>query len=453
MPVPTVNRPATQARPLAAATIAPTRAARSLLVGQGGGGSPLPVTLGQASGYPAIATGETGNDNALLASRWVLESRYGDVKVNALQAYFQNQAGSVRLGLYTDSSNLPGSLVVAAPEVAVVNGRTRSAIASPPTISPGAYWLVAALSSSTVGIGSRSGFQGQLSRYLTRTYQALPASWPGGGSSQDLHRCIFAECEATTLTKPSDPAAPSAPSPIAGQGYSLVFRDEFEWLDRDKWTNMVWYDQPGRPDCQYVDSSVLHIVAKQADGWPNHTMDTLGFRNFNTGYFECRMRDTGSRASFPAFWLFSDDWAMTSNCGAGDRAAELDVVELWGSQFPNVLSNTAHSDSANVCTANNQGPLDSFNDVGIPTVATWRTYGMKWTPTALTWYLDNVETNSLPIGAGTDWTTYDRPMHVILYTWPDRGFTIDGQQWPMPTPGVDPAEIHAEFDWVRVWQQ
>ena len=78
---------------------------------------------------------------------------------------------------------------------------------------------------------------------------------------------------------------------------------------------------------------------------------------------------------------------------------------------------------------------------------------MKWTPTALTWYLDNVETNSLPIGAGTDWTTYDRPMHVILYTWPDRGFTIDGQQWPMPTPGVDPAEIHAEFDWVRVWQQ
>ena len=65
MPVPTVNRPATQARPLAAATIAPTRAARSLLVGQGGGGSPLPVTLGQASGYPAIRAARVSPLSAL----------------------------------------------------------------------------------------------------------------------------------------------------------------------------------------------------------------------------------------------------------------------------------------------------------------------------------------------------------------------------------------------------
>ena len=430
------------------------RSAAPVIRATASSGQALPVILGQRAGYSEIASGETGNGNAMLASRWMLESRYGSsVTMTKLGAYVQNPVGSLRLGVYTDSAGAPGTLIAEATEMtSLVAGFNEANVTWTPSTNT-AYWLVAHPSSNSLGIGTRTGFQVQQSRFVSRTYGALPASFPGGSSQQDLNRCIYAVGTSNTVTKPADPAAPSAPSPIAGQGYSLVFSDEFTYLDRTKWTNQVWWDGPGRPDTQYVEDGVLHCVAYESDGWPNVTMDTLGFQSFQRGYFEARMRDTGSRASFPAFWLFSDDWAKRSACGSGDRAAELDVVEIWGNQFPQVVSNTAHSDSANVCTANNQGPDDSFQDIGINTVGTWRVYGLKWETNLLTWYVDNVERNSLVIGAGTDWTTFNRPMHVIVYQWPDRGNTIDGATWPLPTSGVDPSAIHAEFDYVRVWQQ
>ena len=412
--------------------------------------------LGDATGYAEIATGEIDNNDALLASRWVLEARYGDCTVTALSVYLQNAAGNVRIGLYNESAGAPGTLIAATPEAAAVNGHNRIALSEPVGLAPGAYWLCVTVSSAAVGVGTRTGYQVTQSRFVSRAYQALPASWPGGGSAQDLHRCIYAEATSDTLFKPADPAAPSAPAPISGQGYSLVWRDEFMWLDRSKWTNQVWWDGPGRPNTQYVQDGVLHVVAHQSDGWPNVTIDTLGFLDdLQEGYFECRMRDTGSRASYPAFWLFSTDWAKRSDCSLGDRATELDVVETWGSDDPTDWSGTCHRHSAGgaaPCPSNISNSNSYRDETPTVIVGEWHTYGLKWTTTQLAWYLDDTLSHTETIGSGSPYGTVfaEHDMHLIIYQWPDRGNTIDGS--PLPTPGVDPSEIHTEVDWVRVWQ-
>jgi len=274
--------------------------------------------------------------------------------------------------------------------------------------------------------------------------------------------------------QPSAPtSAPSAgsssppsgePAPIAGQGYHLVFKDDFDTLDRSVWDDHIWYDDPPKASWsgfQSVENGVFHLRTSRNWQWGSHTRDdwpintattqSAGLR-FTQGYFEARMRWTGAPGAWPGFWLISDRHAankawpsVNPYCGEHELpkarclSAELDVFEGQGST-PDVFYGTLHRNSsgdygvADRENANNEQPGD------VDLTSGWHTYSALWNASSITWYLDGRPLMSAP--------TYDstnQPMFLVLSMWVG-GWTGDPDT---STPDV----LETQVDDVSVWQK
>ena len=257
---------------------------------------------------------------------------------------------------------------------------------------------------------------------------------------------------------PPDPSPPQEPGPIAGQGYTRVFADEFDVLNRGVWCNRQWWEKAPPAGTQYAADSILHVVTRRTDGYQNSTISSepcgqSSPKSFKQGYFEARMRWTAGNGSSPAFWLFSTRHAtnpvwpnINPVCAeqglprAECLTAELDVFEGQGHQ-PTTYIGTLHRN-----TSGFYGAPNSFcqgvptRDIGVNMTTGFHTYAARWTANDVRWYLDEHLLGSCP--------TYDstnQPMHLLFYQWP--------QSWTKDPDASSPNELHTEVDWVRVWQQ
>jgi beta-glucanase (GH16 family) len=252
----------------------------------------------------------------------------------------------------------------------------------------------------------------------------------------------------------SPPASAGEPSPIAGQGYSKVWGDEFDSLSSTSWGEGIWYD-PGSPaNSIFVQNGVLNLVSRRSQGYENITVSTEGGtdpKTFRQGYFEARMRWTKGNGAWPAFWLLSYRHAVNpawpnlnpicSQLGepvAHCYSAELDVFEGQGSE-PNVFYGTIHRNSSNDYGVSNQQNGNNYQPAGVDLTADFHVYGMKWTGSQITWYLDGRQLHSAPVYDSTD-----QPMFVLFDMY------IGG--WTRGTDASTPNELKTEVDWVRVWQ-
>jgi hypothetical protein len=251
--------------------------------------------------------------------------------------------------------------------------------------------------------------------------------------------------------EPVECEPPSAPEPVADQGYQLRFSDCFETLSRSVWCSNQWYEPTPPLGTQYVADGVLHLVRRRSDGYPNVTVSSepCGQENpksFRQGYFEARLRWTGVRGSGPAFWLFSTahatnpDWPQPACPEPTCLSAEIDVFEGYGNHL-DVFTGTIHRNSCNCygepsqMNANNWQPQPGMNMSG------WHVYAARWTSTSVTWYLDDRLIMSAPVYDSTD-----QPMHLLFDNWNTPW--LPGNE----TSAETPAELHTEVDWVRVWQ-
>jgi beta-glucanase (GH16 family) len=274
-----------------------------------------------------------------------------------------------------------------------------------------------------------------------------------------------------TLPPPtSDPCtATSDPAPIAGQGYHQVFGDCFDSFDRTKWDNHLWYNpQPPAGDVYTDAGGILHIVSRRSEGYPDHEIASYteagsgGPRNaWRQGYFEARFKYTDATGAMPAFYLQgtasnidNPNWPNATQNGATYPncpnvpltwcpAAEIDVNEHFPVNGLSDMESTVHRNTggrwgmSDQTRSNYNGLNQSSPDLG----ADWHTYAVKWTDTALTFYLDGQQ-------IGQQLATFDstnQQMMMILYMWTD----VYG-------PGPDastPNDIETDVDWVRVWQQ
>ncbi len=241
-----------------------------------------------------------------------------------------------------------------------------------------------------------------------------------------------------------------APGPIAGQGYHLVFKDDFNHFRKRVWTHRIWYDDPPQSNWkgfQTVKNGVLHLrtgrsyaatcTTCSSGDWPINTITTLKSRSFRQGYFEARMTWTKGDGAWPGFWLYSTQHAKDSDQCA-TKAGEVDVFEGQGSE-PKVYYGTVHSNTNGCAPADDQNP-NNYQEVGKNLTTGFHRYGALWTDSRITWYLDGKKLMSAPT-----YSTTDQRMFLLLQMWVG-GWTQDPNS---STPNV----IQTKVDWVRVWQQ
>ena len=127
-------------------------------------------------------------------------------------------------------------------------------------------------------------------------------------------------------------------------------------------------------------------------------LGTQGNHAFTYGYFEARMQVNGAAGVWSAFWLQSP----TNGTPVGNPAAagaEIDVAEYRVTDGDTDMShgiNTAvHWDGYGAdaqSTSHFQGPLTGLSN------STWHTYGLLWTPTAYTFYMDDNVVRTVTVG-------------------------------------------------------
>jgi chitodextrinase len=253
-----------------------------------------------------------------------------------------------------------------------------------------------------------------------------------------------------STTPPPPPPSSSEPAAIAGQGYHLAFDDEFSTLDRSTWDDHIWYDDAPSSSWtgfQQVDSNgILHLRTGRdflysgcsSNCYPINTITTQSSgKTFLYGYFEAKMKWSGGHGAWPGFWLYSYKHATDTN-QCTTQAGEIDVMEGQGSE-PDVFYGTVHSNT-NGCSPADQQNGNNWQPVGVDLTAGYHTYGVLWTSTAVSWYLDDKLVMSAPT-----YTTDNQPMFLLLQMW-SGGWTYDPDS-------STPDTIETDVDYVHVWQK
>jgi beta-glucanase (GH16 family) len=260
----------------------------------------------------------------------------------------------------------------------------------------------------------------------------------------------------------SPPPPPAEPSPVAGMGYHQAFRDDFDTLNRAVWDNHIWYDGPPSSawtNFQFAQNGILHLATSRDHGcgsgcnYPINTVTTQSSgKRFQYGYFEARMKWSGGHGAWPGFWLLSyrhatnPSWPSVnpicsqlgepvSHC----YAAELDVFEGQGSE-PQAFYGTIHRNSCGCYGVGDQQNGNNWQTGGVDLTADFHTYGMLWTPTQVSWYLDG----RLMMSA-TPYDSLNQPMFLLLQMWTG-GWTHDPD-------ATTPTTIETQVDYAQVWQK
>ena len=132
------------------------------------------------------------------------------------------------------------------------------------------------------------------------------------------------------------------------------------------------------PDCYYGKCT-----------WSSGKITTYGKVNFTYGYLEARIKNPAGGGTWPAFWMLGQDiatrpWPL---CG------EIDIMEGEGNA-PYTNWGTAHWANANQWD-HIQGPGNNTVSLSTKLSDAYHTYGMLWTATSLTWYIDGTANYTL----------------------------------------------------------
>jgi len=90
---------------------------------------------------------------------------------------------NVRMAIYSDAGiPMPNSLLASTSTFATANGVMEAAISSPPTLSAGAYYWIAAISDTDIGMRVDTGGAGYFANSNTAGWSSLPSTFPSGGT-------------------------------------------------------------------------------------------------------------------------------------------------------------------------------------------------------------------------------------------------------------------------------
>lgn len=193
-------------------------------------------------------------------------------------------------------------------------------------------------------------------------------------------------------------------------GYNLVFSDEFNSnsLDTSKWNSkyrwgagwvingekQYYVDRINNPDFGHspfeFDGNHMTITAIKT---PDHLLASANWQPYLSGalttynkfkmrygYVEMRAKLPKGRGLWSAFWMLHQN--------DNDKRPEIDVVEYIGHQPDRVYNTYHYYDNWNLRST------PSYTATGADFSQDFHTYGVKWEPGKITWYVDGEERNS-----------------------------------------------------------
>jgi beta-glucanase (GH16 family) len=258
------------------------------------------------------------------------------------------------------------------------------------------------------------------------------------------------------LMPPEEEAAQDVPASEAlpPPGYALVWEDEFQGASLAADWNALSeqrHDALSTPQAISVSGGVLTVTTYTGPDGVHRTgfLTTEGSFEARYGYFEARIRFVSAPGNWCAFWLA----AATIGDPLGDpgtAGVEIDVVEHrvtdqdgWDALRDMVALNLNWDGyDENKKNVQRVVPLPD----GAPVQGSWHVYGVLWTETGYTFYVDG-----RPL-----WTTAaalsHRPQDLRLTCEVDDG----GWAGFVPPDGYGSraaSTARMEVDWVRAWQR
>jgi len=255
--------------------------------------------------------------------------------------------------------------------------------------------------------------------------------------------------------------------------YNLCWSDEFDGaaLDSSKWTYQTGIQDTetggplywGNNEQQYYTSSSgnigvadgsLYITAKKESmgdrDYTSARIITRGNFSFTYGYVEAKMKLPAESGLWPAFWMLPQPLTATSGdneYGSWPVNGEIDIMEARGRQPDRVdatlhyaYSNGTHKYSTTSCTVD--GSIDE-----------WHVYGLEWTETYITWYIDGVAVKTCDYKSwqnsslSTQNAPFDKPFFLLL------NLAVGGNYDSGVTPGDDFTSASMYVDYIRVFKQ
>jgi beta-glucanase (GH16 family) len=246
------------------------------------------------------------------------------------------------------------------------------------------------------------------------------------------------------LTNKSFAAPPGDPS-----DWGLTFSDEFEGtsLDFSKWattypdgsrTNndeLEWYVD----SAQLVSDGTLKLIAAYEtvqQGYPYTSGMISSHNGFSQayGYFEASMKIPSGYGLWPAFWLLPLplNWPP-----------EIDVMENLGKD-PRRIYMYHHYSADYPYPGEPKGGSVGSSYYGSDYSTGFHTYGVEWSPAAITWYIDGVQryrsTYKVPVvGYGVT------GMYLLA------NLAVGGSWAGTPNPAIFPKQL--EIDYIRVYER
>lgn len=240
-------------------------------------------------------------------------------------------------------------------------------------------------------------------------------------------------------------------------GFQLVFSEEFNGysIDESKWNSsyrwgpnwiingekQYYVDRVNNPDFGHspfeFDGNHLTITAiptpehlRSSANWQPYLSGALTTYNkfkMRYGYVEIRAKLPKGRGLWSAFWLLHQN--------DNDRRPEIDVVEYIGDK-PNTVYNTYHYyDNWNLRST------PSYEAAGPDYSQDFHTFGVKWEPGKLTWYVDGEARNTHNDG-NVSWEEMYLLVNLAVGGW-----------WPGDPDGSTPFPARYQIDYIRAYQQ
>ncbi len=243
----------------------------------------------------------------------------------------------------------------------------------------------------------------------------------------------------------------------APDGYNLVFSDEFNQyeLDSSKWNSryrwgpgwiingekQYYVDRINNPDFGHspfeFNGNHMTISAiktpehlRSSANWQPYLSGALTTYNkfkMRYGYVEMRAKLPKGKGLWSAFWLLHQN--------DHDKRPEIDVVEYIGDK-PTEAYNTYHY--------YNNWKLESSDTMvaaGPDYSQDFHTYGVKWEPGKITWYVDGQERNVLNDG-NVSWEDMYLLVNLAVGGW-----------WPGSPDGSTQFPARFTIDYIRAYQK